>query len=209
MSGGAHGRMDRSYLAAAAMNFLGHLYLSGSDPLVIVGNFMGDEVKGRDLSGYPAGIQRGLRLHRAIDTATDTHPAQRAGRARLRPHAGRYSGVVMDLFFDHLLATDQGLWKTGSLEDFATRMYRVLNDHRDLMPASTKEMLYWMERGDWLTSYATMEGLARALSGLSRRAVNGAAMQGAEKVLQAHMEEYRSEFRTFLPDLRKTAQDLL
>jgi acyl carrier protein phosphodiesterase len=85
------------------MNYLGHLFLSGDDPLVIVGNFMADAVKGGRLEGFPEKVVKGIRLHRAIDGFTDSHPAQRAGRERVRAYAGRYSGVVMDMFFDHLL----------------------------------------------------------------------------------------------------------
>jgi acyl carrier protein phosphodiesterase len=191
------------------MNFLGHLYLSGNDPLTITGNFMGDDVKGRDLSAWPEGIQRGLRLHRAIDQRTDQHPVQRAGRARVRPHAGRYAGVVMDLFYDHLLARDWDRYSDEPLPQFTARMYALLNDHRHLMPAPTRDMLHWMERGDWLNAYATVQGIGQALEGLSHRAVAGAPMRGAEQVLLANMDDYRREFATFLPDLRTTAQDLL
>ena len=194
---------------AAAMNFLGHLYLSGNDPHTIVGNFMGDHVKGRDLSAHPPGIQHGLRLHRAIDVATDMHPAHRAGRARLRPYAGRYAGVVMDLFYDHLLASDWEEWHPEPLFQFTRRMYDLLNDHRGLMPARSREILHWMEKGDWLGSYARMNGLARALEGLSRRAVQGSPMRGAETVLQDHLAAYRQEFATFLPAMRTTTRDLL
>ncbi|MCW5898927.1 MAG: DUF479 domain-containing protein [Flavobacteriales bacterium] len=188
------------------MNFLGHLYLSGDDPLIIVGNFMADAVKGRDLSHHPEGIQRGIRLHRAIDVATDAHPMHRVGRERVRAHAGRYAGVVMDLFYDHLLAIDWQEHHPEPLEAFSARMYRLLEAHHHLLPQRTREMLPWMMRGDWLTSYATLGGIGRALDGLSRRAPQGASMQGAETVLADHFQDYRAEFGTFLHDLRMTVQ---
>jgi acyl carrier protein phosphodiesterase len=183
------------------MNYLGHLYLAGQDPLVVVGNFMADAVKGRDLSRFPEAVQRGIRMHRAIDTFTDAHPLQRAGRERLRPHAGRYSGVVMDLFFDHLLAVDWGRWHTDALPDFAQRMYALLQAHAHLMPHRTQDMLSYMVRYDWLTSYATTEGLARALHGLSHLVPEGEVMRGAEQVLLDHFEDYRNEFGIFLPEI--------
>ncbi|HRO99302.1 MAG TPA: ACP phosphodiesterase [Flavobacteriales bacterium] len=183
------------------MNFLGHLYLAGQDPLAVVGNFMADAVKGRDLSRFPDAVQQGIRLHRAIDTFTDAHPAQRVGRDRLRPHAGRYSGVVMDLFFDHLLAVDWDRWHPEPLPDFAQRMYALLQEHAHLMPDRTQDMLPYMVRYDWLTSYATTEGLARALHGLSHRVPEGEVMRGAERVLLDHFDDYRNEFGIFLPEL--------
>jgi acyl carrier protein phosphodiesterase len=183
------------------MNFLGHLFLSGNDPLVTVGNFMADAVKGRDLSRFPEGVQRGIRLHRAIDAFTDAHPLHRAGRARVRPHAGRYAAVVVDLFYDHLLAAGWHIWHPEPLVDYAARMYRMLHAHEHLLPARTRGMLPYMIAGDWLSSYAELDGLARALDGLSRRTPEGAPMRGAEHVLHRERERYTEEFTNFLPEV--------
>ncbi|MGV3637059.1 MAG: ACP phosphodiesterase [Flavobacteriales bacterium] len=181
------------------MNFLGHLYLSGTDPEVIVGNFMGDAVKGRDLSRFGPGIERGLRLHRAIDSFTDVHPALLEGRQRVHAHAGRYASVVMDLFYDHILAANWELLSQEPLPRFAQRMYALLNAHEARMPERTRRMLPYMVHGDWLTSYSTLEGIGRALDGLSRRVPAGAPMRGAERVLRADLERYTAEFNAFLP----------
>lgn len=184
------------------MNYLGHLFLSGDDPLVIVGNFMGDAIKGRDLSRFPTRLEEGIRLHRAIDSYTDTHPLQQAGRERVRSYAGRYSGVVMDLFYDHMLASAWQNWHPEPLEDFAQRMYALVQDHEDLLPERTSRMLHYMAAGDWLSSYATIEGIGRALHGLSTRVPKGAVMAGAERVLADHLDDYRREFDIFLPAIR-------
>ncbi len=185
------------------MNFLGHLFLSGDEPLVTVGNFMADAVKGRDLSRYDPEVERGIRLHRAIDTFTDEHPMHRTGRARVREHAGRYAGVVMDLFYDHLLAAHWQHWHPEPLPSYAQRMYRLLLSHEAIMPERTRRMLPYMMQGDWLSSYAHIEGLGRALEGLSRRAPRGAAMHGAEQVLVEHFERYHAEFEEFLPGIQQ------
>lgn len=190
------------------MNFLGHLFLSGDEPLVIVGNFMADAVKGRDLSRFPADVERGIRLHRAIDDLTDKHPLQREGRERLRSYSGRYSGVVMDLFYDHLLASNWDRWHTEPLPIFAQRMYGLLQTHHHLLPARTQGMLPYMVSGDWLSSYARVEGLARALHGLSRRVPEGHVMSGAEQVLLDHYARFGEEFERFLPELRSALQNI-
>lgn len=184
------------------MNYLGHLFLSGDDPLVIVGNFMGDAIKGRDLSRFPPRLEAGIRLHRAIDSFTDGHPAQRAGRERVRSHAGRYSGVVMDLFYDHLLARDWQRWHPEPLAAYTQRMYALVQDHEALLPERTSRMLRYMAAGDWLSSYATLEGIGSAIHGLSTRVPQGAVMAGAERVLAEHLEDYRREFDIFLPAIR-------
>lgn len=181
------------------MNYLGHLYLSGNDPQVIVGNFMADDVKGRDLSRFPEGVQNGIRLHRAIDSFTDQHPSLRAGRARVREYAGRYAGVVMDLFYDHLLASHWSRWHAEPLPVFAQRMYAVIAANHDAMPEGIRYMFGFMKEQDWLMRYTTLEGIGRSLHGLSMRVPSGSVMSGAEVVLSEHIDEYRTEFDIFLP----------
>jgi acyl carrier protein phosphodiesterase len=185
------------------MNFLGHLFLSGDRPLITVGNFMADAVKGRDLSRFPEEVAKGIRLHRAIDSFTDVHPLFVTGRRRARIHAGRYAGVVMDLFYDHLLASRWESWHPEKLADYAQRMYTLLHTHREILPERTRLMLPHMVHGDWLTAYSTMDGLAGALAGLSRRAREGAGMLGAERILAENLDAYAIEFEQFLPEVRK------
>jgi acyl carrier protein phosphodiesterase len=182
------------------MNFLGHLLVSGNDPLVITGNFMADAVKGRDLSQHPDGIQRGIRLHRHIDTFTDQHAITLQGRERLRTHCGKFAGVALDIFYDHCIASTWA--EKEPLPAFAQRMYTLLDAHHHLMPERTQRMLPYMMRGDWLTSYATLDGIADALAGLAHRVPHGSVLVGAERVLAAHRDAYVAECSAFLRDLR-------
>ncbi|MBK7297569.1 MAG: DUF479 domain-containing protein [Flavobacteriales bacterium] len=183
------------------MNFLGHLYVSGNTPLVIVGNFMADEIKGRDLSKYHPDVERGIRMHRAIDSFTDRHPLQLEGRARVRQYAGRYSGVVMDMFYDHLLANDPFWWEDETLPDFAARMYTLLPEHAELMTERTQHLLHYMVSRDWLNSYSTIDGIGKVISGLARRVPKGEFMIGVEHILEAYFDQFNEEFRSFLPEL--------
>lgn len=183
------------------MNFLGHLLVSGDDPLMITGNFMADAVKGRDLSRFPEGIQRGIRLHRRIDTFTDRHELTLRGRERLRTHCGKFAGVALDILYDHCIAST---WDHEEpLPRFAQRMYATLDAHAHLMPDPTRRMLPFMMRGNWLVGYASMEGIAWALEGLARRVPKGEALIGAEAVLAAHRDLYVGECSAFLRDLRR------
>jgi acyl carrier protein phosphodiesterase len=189
------------------MNYLGHLLLSGDDPHVITGNFMADAVKGRDLSSYPEAVQRGIRLHRRIDVFTDSHALTRIGRERLYDHCGKYAGVALDLFYDHCIAAEWSALGEGMLNTFAARMYDVLQAHEHLMPDRTRRMLPYMVKGDWLTNYARIEGIAWALEGLSKRAVNAQALVGAEVVLTTHYDAYVLECSSFLRELRMHLND--
>lgn len=180
------------------MNFLAHLHLSGDEPLVMVGNFMADAVKGRDLSAHHPDVQRGIRLHRRIDSFTDQHPITAIGRARVRAHCGKYAGVALDLFYDHLLASDWDRYRSEPLPHFAQRCYGLLRSEKARLPERTQGMLPYMVQGDWLTSYATISGIGAALHGLSSRAYKADALAGAEVVLHDHIAVYRDEFRIFL-----------
>jgi acyl carrier protein phosphodiesterase len=190
------------------MNYLGHLYLSGTDPLVTVGNFMADAVKGRDLSRFDPRLEQGIRLHRAIDMFTDGSPVQSLGRARVHAHAGRYSSVVMDMFYDHLLASNWHLLHNEPLPEFAARMYDLLQAHEHLMPERARRMLPYMVAGDWLSTYATLEGVGRAIAGLARRVPRGTVMIGAERVLEEHLGTYTAEFKLFLPTIETAVAHL-
>lgn len=185
------------------MNFLGHLYLSGDEPLVIVGNFMADAVKGRDLGRFDPDVRRGIRLHRTIDVFTDQHPLTLAGRERLRAHAGKYAGVALDLFYDHVLAANWHELHDEPLPVFSRRMYALLEAHGHLLPERTRGMLPYMMRHDWLGSYAGIEGIGRALEGLSVRVPAGAPLRGAERVLDAHYADYRTEGLAFVREIRE------
>lgn len=185
------------------MNFLGHLLVSGKAPLTIVGNFMADAVKGRDLSGWSAGLQTGIRMHRRIDSFTDNHPLTLVGRERLRAHCGKYAGVALDLFYDHAIALNWSKLGKEPLPVYAQQMYKLLQDHAHLMPQRTQQMLPYMVRQDWLTAYATLPGIGRALAGLSARVPGGEVLFGAESVLEAHRTEFVEECLAFLPQLRQ------
>ncbi|MBL0046339.1 MAG: DUF479 domain-containing protein [Flavobacteriales bacterium] len=188
--------------ASCAVNFLGHLVLSGNEPLVITGNFMADAVKGRDLSRFNEGLQQGIRLHRAIDTFTDTHPITLVGRERLRAHCGKFAGVALDVFYDHCIASTWPEHSDDPLHTFVQRMYTTLNSHAHLMPERTQYMLPFMVKNDWLSSYAHLDGIARALGGLARRVPNAHVLIGAESVLADHRSQYIDECSSFLRALR-------
>lgn len=152
------------------MNFLAHLYLSGDDPKIMVGNFIGDFVKGRNaLEQFEPRIIKGIELHRAIDEFTDSHPVVAASKTRLRAKYRHYSGVIVDVFYDHFLARNWNLYHAELLPDFADKAYGVIQSFDLILPAEVKYMMPYMVKGNWLMNYSKTEGINRALSGMSRR----------------------------------------
>ena len=183
------------------MNFLAHLFLSGGDDELKVGNFIGDSVKGRDLSAYPARVQDGIRLHRSIDRYTDTHHIVMNSKLRLRPKYHKYAPVIIDMFYDHFLASLWGDYSKITLEQFIQESYDLLNSKIDIMPERTQFMLPYMIKGNWLLGYRELTGLDRSLTGMSKRSKFKSNMEHAVADLEQDYEKYKQEFQAFFPDI--------
>ena len=191
------------------MNFLAHLFLSGSPASatyadVLLGNFIADSVPGRQLENYPPAVQAGIRLHRAIDAYTDQHPVVRRSTQRLRQAGyGKYAGVISDMFLDHFLARNFSEFSPEILAVFTQRVYALLTARQAEMPPRVQHFLPHLTQHNWLLHYAEPEGIARALGGLSRRATAGSGMETAVKELQANYAAYEADFREFFPQLQR------
>jgi acyl carrier protein phosphodiesterase len=196
------------------MNFLAHLLLSGSPVTtpdyedIVVGNFAAEAVRGQaGLLAYAPAVQRGIRLHRFIDTFTDSHPVQRRTTARLREAGlGKWAGVVADVAYDHLLARDFPQYHYNPVEPlpaFAQRMYALLQARRHELPERLQQMFHYMRQGDWLTGYAHPTGLEKALLGLSRRVPAATVLATGAAAFLKELPAYEADFREFWPELRE------
>jgi acyl carrier protein phosphodiesterase len=190
------------------MNFLAHLFLAGPptspDYLgLLTGQFIADSVPGRQLENYPAAVQAGIRAHRAIDTFTDQHPVVRRTTARLREAgAGKYAGVVADMFMDHFLARYFAEYSAESLPEFTQRAYAALASQQAEFPAAVQRFFPHLVQHNWLLHYAEIDGITRALQGLSRRASPGSGMDTATAELARNYTAYEADFREFFPELQ-------
>lgn len=183
------------------MNFLAHIYLSGDDDQLKIGNFIADSVKGKTFIKYPERVQEGIVLHRAIDTFTDAHPLFRQSSQRLFPTYSHYSTVIVDILYDHFLAAN---WKTYSsipLNEYIEDFYELLQSNLEILPKAVQHFLPYMIRDNWLLDYATVEGIGRILSQMNRRTKNRSRMDLAVKELAFYYEEFEEEFKLFFKDL--------
>lgn len=183
------------------MNYLAHLYLSGNNTGLIIGNFIADAVKGKQIEDFPEDIIKGIKLHRQIDMFTDSHPVLERGKEALRPKFRKYSGVVMDVFGDHFLAKNWSDYSKTDLPEFAENMYQILHQHKQVFPEKSRYTLHYMSMQDWLSNYRHIEGIKRALGGLARRTKFHSGMENAHKELERHYLFFQSIFHEFLPDL--------
>jgi acyl carrier protein phosphodiesterase len=191
------------------MNFLAHAYLSFDHEDVLVGNFVADFIKGKELDQFSPSIQTGILLHRAIDTFTDTHPLVKAAQSYLRPRFRHYSSVITDIFFDYFLGKNWERYSSKPLESFVNHTYRVLDDHFDELPESFSEMFFWMKSQNWLLHYRELEGIQKALNGLTRRAKFESKMNEATEILLEKESEFELIFFAFFKDLETFAREKL
>ncbi|HKR04652.1 MAG TPA: acyl carrier protein phosphodiesterase [Bacteroidia bacterium] len=185
------------------MNFLAHLYLSGNDENIMIGNFIADHVKGNHFSNYNEGIIKGIKLHRLIDAFTDSNLIVEKSKKRLRPYFHKYSPVIMDVFYDHFLAKNWNEYHSDSLEKYVDNVYSLLKRNESILPEKTKIMITYMIQYNWLKGYATLEGINRALTGMSRRAKFESKMNEATVFLEKDYGLYEKEFEEFFPQLKK------
>ncbi|MGB7785638.1 MAG: acyl carrier protein phosphodiesterase [Salinimicrobium sp.] len=185
------------------MNFLAHIYLSGDNEELTVGNFMADSIKGKKYLNFPPEIQKGILLHRAIDYYTDTHPVVRKSASRLFKNYSHYSGVIIDIFYDHFLAANWSEYSKVPLEEFVANFYMLLKQHESYLPETVKRFFPYMVRDNWLLSYANLDGIARILHQMNIRTRNRVAMDRAVEDLQENYELFGNEFKLFFPDLQK------
>ena len=191
------------------MNFLAHIYLSGEDDFVKIGNFMADSIRGSQYLDYPNSLQKGILLHRHIDSFTDAHPIYRKSKHRLHEKYGHYSGVIMDIAYDHFLAKNWSKYSNEKLEDYAADFYQLIQDNYEILTERTKGMLPYMIGRNWLVSYATIAGLEMILFQMDYRTKHRAHMQEAIVEIQDFYTEFESEFFQFFEELVLSCQQKL
>ena len=183
------------------MNFLAHFYLSGNSEPLLVGNLIGDAVKGRSLVAFSEPVQQGIRMHRAIDYFTDTHPAVSRSKDRLRSKFNHYSGVITDVFYDHILARNWSDYSDEPLAQYSQRIYGLLERHWLIFPPRIQFMFPYMKQNNWLLGYADVQGIHRALSGMAKRTAFVSHMEEAAQFLERDYLLYKQDFEIFFPSL--------
>lgn len=191
------------------MNYLAHIYLSGNNDALKIGNFMADSIKGIHYLNYSIELQKGILLHRHIDSFTDTHPIYRKSKHRLHEKYGHYSGVIMDILYDHFLAKNWQQYTTVALTDFAASFYQLLETNKAQLPEKTKKIAPYMTAQNWLVSYATLVGIEQILLQMDYRTKHRVNMQEAIVELKTYYDEFENEFTLFFKELVLSCQEKL
>jgi acyl carrier protein phosphodiesterase len=199
------------------MNHLAHFVLSGKNQDLAIGNFVADFITNRQLPTFTEGVQRGIWLHREIDAFTDAHPIVKQSTKRLHPFHHKYSPVIVDVYYDFLLAKN---WdKFGRLDAqndpsvplpiFVENAYNLVNSRINELPERLKMMFPRMVIDDFLMKPTTFKGLELAFSRIEKAAAFPGNFGNAAEHLEEFLPEFDAEFCAFFPDLQKHVIEFL
>ena len=191
------------------MNYLAHLYLAEQSDEGLLGSLLGDFVKGRLDDRFSVTVRRGIALHRATDSFTDAHPLHLESRNRIGGARRRYAGIIIDVCYDHFLCRSWTDYSEQNLAGFTERVYDVLRAYRDELPGRLHRIAPHMIADDWLSSYAELTNVGRALDGISRRITRSNPLAGALVDIEANYAALDGDFQRFFPELEAQAERML
>jgi acyl carrier protein phosphodiesterase len=192
------------------MNYLAHAYLSFQDEEVLLGNMISDYVKGKQQYTYRANILKGIKLHRAIDSFTDAHEATKEAIQFFRPAYRLYAGAMVDVVYDHFLATDQSVFANpDALKTFSQNTYHQLSNWQTEMPEKFAKMFPYMQAQDWLFNYQFRWGIQKSLEGVRRRARYIDSSEEAFIVFEKNFDAIQQCYSAFMPQVTNFAKEQL
>jgi len=183
------------------MNFLAHIYLSGNNDNLKIGNFIADNIKGNKYKHFSEDIQKGIIFHREIDSFTDSNSIVRLSKRRLHERYKHYDGIIIDILYDHYLAKNWSGYSQVPLNNYVQGFYNLLESNYDILPEKVQHFLPYMVSGNWLYNYRTIEGIEKVLQGMDRRTKNKSQMHLAIEDLKLHYDDFEKDFTQFFEEL--------
>jgi acyl carrier protein phosphodiesterase len=182
------------------MNYLAHAFLSKNNTEHLVGNFIADHIRGNDFSNYSSGIIEGILMHRRIDTFTDAHPEFKKSKRLFYEGFEKHSGILVDIYFDHLLAKKFDDYHNESLDLFSAKVYRVYSGYETLFPDHSIRFLNYVMKNNIYSAYSQMEGIERVLFHLSQRINHNVRLDESVKIFEARESELQANFDIFFKE---------
>lgn len=188
------------------MNHLAHALLAAPDEDGMFGGLIADFLRGRIDPALPRGVRLGIVLHRAIDTYTDAHREVAAARALFEPPYRRYAGILLDIWFDHLLARDWAVHGVDTLHDFSQRVQALLAARDAELPENMRSFVRYLRAHDLPERYRDTAMIAEVLCGMSTRLSRANPLAEALPVLQRNAAALDRHFAAFFPELEMHVQ---
>ena len=184
------------------MNWLAHLFLSEPTPAFRIGNLLPDILPSRELQHLGREFQRGIERHRQIDALTDAHATVRRSILLLDPAFRRFGGILVDMFYDHFLASDWSRYSDATLQEFSSTIYSSFESLRRDLPPVASLRLQQIEAADLLCSYREIDGIRQALERMGARLRRPVALGASVAELESHYDALHADFTEFFADLR-------
>ncbi|MBS1946847.1 MAG: DUF479 domain-containing protein [Bacteroidetes bacterium] len=185
------------------MNYLAHAYLSFNNPEILLGNMISDFVKGKKKFEYPAIVQKGIALHRAIDEFTDNHETTKKAKRIFKTEYGLYAGAFIDIAYDYFLANDKNIFPSESLSDFSNFAYQKIQSQQQFFPEKFSPVFYYMQLHNWLYNYQFKEAIAKSFRGLAYRAAYIKDAAAAISIFENNIDELKNCYDAFFPSLKQ------
>lgn len=191
------------------MNYIVHLFLSDFDEGLIVGNFIGDDIKGKNYLQFAQNIQKGILLHRHIDTFTDTHPIVRQSKTLLVPEYNHWSGVLIDIFFGHFLVLHWQEYSKESITQFAERIHEVLIKNYEILPPNAQQFLDYTILYQRIIHFDKIKTIDEVLKSMAGRTLQVSNIENASQSLLYNYEVLQKKFNIFMPQLIISAKTFI
>ncbi len=179
------------------MNYLAHSFLSFDNKDLIIGNFIADSIQGNKFDGLTKEIIKGIHLHRKIDSFTDSHPIYLTSKHRFSKDFGKYSGVLMDMIYDHFLAKNFHQYSKIPLQNYCTNIYNLLQENQHYLPEPAKRFYGYMTERNVLFNYSTLSGMEVVLTHLNHRIRHRYQLNESITLIEQNYTEIEEEFMVF------------
>jgi acyl carrier protein phosphodiesterase len=188
------------------LNFLAHIYLSGDSREILIGNFIGDYVKGKHITGYPEEVKKGIMLHRNIDSFTDSHPITRSSKKIIAEKYGLYAGIIVDIYYDHFLSANWSMYSDLPLREYIHDRYSMLDSGYSIFPAGVRSWFPYFIKSNWLETYTSFSGLNMVFKRMSYRTSLPDHAEYAVDRLRQHYDLLEENFFDFFAEIREMVQ---
>jgi acyl carrier protein phosphodiesterase len=185
------------------MNYLAHVFLSGDDEEIVIGNFIGDYVKGTSFRKYSDSIKKGILLHRDIDVFTDRNKIVRKSKSLLQNKYGKYAGIIIDIFYDHFLAKNWEKFSSLPLKDFTENLHKILNKYFEILPEKVKQFVPSFIDNNWIKYYQSVGGIEKVLKRMSSITTLPDETSYAINILKSDYRELECDFLNYFPELTR------
>ncbi len=190
------------------MNYLAHLYLARHSDHAMLGALLGDFVKPHAGAPFAPDIEAEIVTHRKVDSFTDSHPIVLDAKALFNGPPRRYAGILLDVFYDHMLAKHWQDYSAIALDSFIARFYDALQRHAGILPPNLARLAPYMIEQDWLGSYQHYQGVDIAVRRISTRlSKNGDLMRDGLVDLKSNYATLEQGFHQFFPELIRFVED--